>query len=59
MSICLVLSSMSTFAEQGETWVGVNVMNVGMNSNYVNFGFGAKGQYEFLTCGLRHPLTTS
>jgi outer membrane protein X len=48
MSICLVLSSMSTFAEQGETWVGVNVMNVGMNSNYVNFGFGAKGQYEFL-----------
>jgi outer membrane protein X len=49
MTICLMLSGMSMMAEQGETWVGVNVMNVGMNSNYVNLGFGAKGQYEFLT----------
>jgi outer membrane protein X len=47
MSICLVLSSMSTFAEQGETWVGLN-LDLGLNTNNVNFGVGAKGQYEFL-----------
>jgi outer membrane protein X len=46
MIICLMLSSVSMFAEQGDAWVGVNVMNVGMNSNYVNLGFGAKIQYE-------------
>ena len=48
MTLCLMLSSMSMFAEQGDTWVGANVMNVGMNSNYVNLGFGVKIQYEAL-----------
>ena len=48
MTICLMLSSMTMFAEQGDTWAGVNVMNVGVNSNYVNLGFGAKIQYEVL-----------
>lgn len=47
MTICLVLSSMSMFAEQGETWAGIN-MNMGLNSNYQNFGVGAKLQYEFV-----------
>ena len=47
MTICLMLSSMSMFAEQGEVWTGVN-MNLGLNSNYQNFGVGAKIQYEFI-----------
>ena len=45
MTVCLVFSSLTMFAEQGEMWAGAN-MNVGLNSNYVNFGFGAKFQYE-------------
>ena len=45
MTICLVLSSMTMFAEQGETWVGLTG-NAGLNSNYKNYGPGLKIQYE-------------
>lgn len=45
MTICLMLSSMSMFAEQGEMWVGLTG-NAGLNSNYKNYGPGLKFQYE-------------
>lgn len=43
----MLLVGMTSFAQQGATWVGVNV-NYGMHSDYKNFGLGAKVQYEFV-----------
>ena len=43
----MLLVGMTSFAQQGSTWVGANV-NYGMHSDYKNFGVGAKVQYEFI-----------
>ena len=45
MTICLVFFSLTMFAEQGETWVGLTG-NAGLNSNYKNYGPSLKLQYE-------------
>lgn len=47
MMACMMLMSTAMFAQQGSTWVGAN-LNYGMDSNYKNFGVGAKVQYEFI-----------
>lgn len=48
MIVCMMLASTAMFAQQGSTYVGAN-LNYGMDSNYKNFGIGAKVQYEFIT----------
>ena len=47
MIACMVLFSTSMFAQQGAMYVGGN-LNYGMHSDYKNFGFGVKAQYEFI-----------
>lgn len=41
----LLLSAVTSFAEEGDKWVGVN-FDYGFNSTFKNFGVGGKFQYE-------------
>lgn len=47
LSACMLLISTIVFAQSGKMAVGVN-FNVGLHSDYKNFGPGAKFQYEFI-----------
>ena len=47
MMICMMLFSTAMFAQQGAMYLGGN-LNYGLHSDYKNFGFGVKAQYEFI-----------
>lgn len=46
-TFAMLLVGMTSFAQQGATWVGAN-FSYGLHSDYKNFGVGAKVQYEFV-----------
>lgn len=47
MTVFLVFTSITMYAEQGEIWIGLTG-NAGLNSNYKNYGPGLKMQYELI-----------
>ena len=47
MMACMMLFSTAMFAQQGAMYLGGN-LNYGLHSDYKNFGFGVKAQYEFI-----------